>query len=134
MIFEPADQQRHSAAEQHVGDDCAGDRGLHEHVLPGMQGRERDAELGQVSQSRVEQAADRVAGSHRDRFGRVAQQGGQRHDRQGGQHKQECVRLGPDELRDQDHRDERQQPQERAGADRFQERSHDTSRRRAGVR
>ena len=61
---------------------------------PARNAVERDDQLGQVAERRVEQAADGVAGLGRDRFGGVAEQRGQRHDRQHRQDEQQRVRFG----------------------------------------
>ena len=94
VVLEAAEQERRAQHEQRVGDDRAGDRRLHQRVLPGAQGGERDDQLGQVAERRVEQPADRVAGLRGHRLGGVAQQGGERHDGQDRQHEEQCVRLG----------------------------------------
>ena len=92
VMLQPAEQERRAQHEQRVGDDRAGERRLDQHVLAGAQRRERDDELGQVAERRVEQAADRVAGLRRDRLGRVAEQRRERHDGQHREHEQQGVR------------------------------------------
>ena len=82
VVLQAAEQERSAEHEQRVRHDRAGDRRLDEHVLPCAERRERDHELGQVAERRVQQAADRVAGLGRDRLGREAQQRGERHDRE----------------------------------------------------
>ena len=94
VVLEAAEQERRAQHEQRVGDDRAGDRRLHQHVLARAQRGQRDDQLGQVSERRIEQPADRIAGLRRDGFGRMAEQCRQRHDRQHRQHEQQRVRLG----------------------------------------
>ena len=113
VVLEPAEQERRAQHEQRVGDDRAGDGRLHQHVLPGAQGGERDDQFRQVAQRGVEQAADRIAGLGRHRFGGVAQQRRQRHDGQHRQHEEQRVRVGLECLGDEHHGHEDQQPQQR---------------------
>ena len=91
---------------------------------PGAQRGERDDQLGQVAQRGVEQPADRVARLGRHRLGGVAQQRGQRHDGEHGQHEQQRVRLGPELRGGEHHRHEGQQPEQRVVADFLEERVH----------
>ena len=74
-----------------------GDRCFHQHVLAGAERRQRDNELGQVAERGVEQSADGVAGLRGNRFGGVAQQRRQRHDREHGQDEQQrrAIRWRP---------------------------------------
>ena len=67
VMGEAAEQKRGSEHEQRVRDDRPDDRSLHQDVLTGAQRGQRDQQLGQIAQSRVEQAADQIAGlgSHR---------------------------------------------------------------------
>jgi hypothetical protein len=53
---------------------------------PCAQRRDRDHELGEIAERRVQQSADGVAGSRGDRFGGMAQERGQRHRREHRQH------------------------------------------------
>jgi len=62
VVFEAAEEERSAQHEQRIGNDGTGDGGLHQHVLPGVQGRQRDDQLGQVAQRGIEQAADSIAG------------------------------------------------------------------------
>ena len=117
MMLEAAEQKRHTQHEQSVGDDRAGDRGFHQHVLTGPQRRQRDDQLGQISKRGVEQAADRVACFRRDGFRGVAEQRGQRHDGQNGKDKQQRVRFGLECLGGQQDRHQREQPKEPVVAD-----------------
>ena len=112
MMFEAAEQKRRAQHEQRVGDDRAGDRSFHEHVLTGLQRRQRDDQLGQIAKRGVEQAADRVAGFCRDGFRGVAQQRGQRHDGQDGKDKQQRVRFGLECLGGKQNRHQREQPEQ----------------------
>ena len=96
VVFEPAEQKRRAEHEQRVGDDRAGDGGLHQRVLPGAQRGERDDQFGQVAERGVEQATDRIARLGRHGFGGMTQQRRQRHDGQDGQHKEQRVRFGLD--------------------------------------
>ena len=93
VIFESAEQKRSAQHEQRVGDDRAGDGRLHQHVLPGAQGGERDDQFRQIPQRGIEQATDRIARLGRHGFGGVTEQRGQRHDRQDGQHEEKRVRV-----------------------------------------
>ena len=101
VVLESAEQKRRAQHEQRVGDNRAGNGRLHQHVLPGAQGGERDDQFGQVSQRGVEQATDRIAGLGRHGFGGVTQQRGQRHDGQDRQHEEQRVRFGLELLRRQ---------------------------------
>ena len=93
VILEPAEEKRRAQHEQRVGDDRAGNGRLHQHVLPGAQGGERDDQFRQIPQRGIEQATDRIAGLGRHRLGGVTEQGRQRHDGQDGQHEQQRVRC-----------------------------------------
>ena len=113
VMLETAEQKRCAQHEQRVGDNRTGNGRLHQHVLPGAQGGQRDDQFGQVSQRGVKQAADRIARLGRDGFCGMTEQCGQRHDGQNGQHEEQRVRLGL-ELRGGEHDGhERQQPQQR---------------------
>ena len=68
--------------------------------------------FGQVSERGVEQAADRIARLGRYGFGGVAQQHGQWHDGQDGQHEQQRVRFGRELLSGEHHGHEGQQPEQ----------------------
>ena len=61
---------------------------------PGGERRQRDHQLGQVAERRVEQAADDVAGRRGDRLGRPAEQRRERHDGEDREHEQQDVRVG----------------------------------------
>jgi hypothetical protein len=111
-MLEPAEQKRRAQHEQRVGDDRAGDGGLHKHILPGAQRSERDQQLGQISQGGIEQAANHIAGPGRHGFCGAAQQSGQWHDGQDGQNKKKRVRFGADDLGDQYHRHQSQRPEQ----------------------
>jgi hypothetical protein len=80
VIAQAAEQQTGAEHEQGVGDNRAGNRRFHEHVLASVQRSDRNDQLRQISQRRIEKAADSIAGLGGNRFGCVAKQGGQRHD------------------------------------------------------
>ena len=124
VVLESAEQKRRAQHEQRVGDDRAGDGRLHQHVLPGAQSRQRDDQLGQVSQRGVEQATRRVAGLGRNRFGGVTQQRGQRHDGEHGQHEEQRVRFGLELRGCKHHRHKGQQPEHRVVTDFFEQGIH----------
>ena len=94
VIFESAEEQARAQHEQRVGDDRAGKGRLHQHILPGAQGGERNDQFRQVPQRGIEQATDRIPRLGRHRLGGVAEQGGERHDGQDGQDEEKRVRLG----------------------------------------
>jgi hypothetical protein len=79
MIAQAAEQEGGAQHEQCVGDDCARDRRLHQHVLARVQRGHGDDQLGEVAERCVEQAADRIAGLGGDRLGGVAEKCRQRH-------------------------------------------------------
>ena len=81
VMLESAEQERRPQHEQRVGDDRAGDGRLHERVLAGAQGGQRDDQFGQVSQRGVQQPACRIACFGSNGFRGVTQLRGQRHDR-----------------------------------------------------
>ena len=124
VMLESAEQKRRAQHEQRVGDNRAGDGRLHQHVLPGAQGGERDDQFGQVSQRGVEQAADRIARLGRHRFGGVTQQRRQRHDGQDGQHEKQRVRFGLELCGCEHHGHEGQQPEQRVVTDFLEEWFH----------
>ena len=117
VVLESAEEKRRAQHEQRVGDNRAGDGRLHQHVLPGAQGGERDDQFGQVSQRGVEQAADRIARLGRHGFGGVTQQRRQRHDGQDGQHEEQRVRFGLELRGSEHHGHEDQQPEQRVVTD-----------------
>jgi hypothetical protein len=84
VVLHAAEQERRAQHEQRVGDDRAGDRRLHQHVLSGAQGGEGYDQLGQVAERGVEQATDRIACPGRHGFGGVTQERRERHDGQHG--------------------------------------------------
>ncbi len=55
VVPETADKKGRAEHEERVGNDGAGDRAFHQRVLPGMERRSGDHQLGQVSQGRIEQ-------------------------------------------------------------------------------
>jgi hypothetical protein len=57
------------------------------------QGGERNHQFGQITQRGVEQPTHGVAGLRRHRLRGMAQQRGQRHDGQDGQHEEQRVRF-----------------------------------------
>ena len=93
VVLESAQQKRRTQDEQRVGDNRAGNGRLHQRVLPGAQGGQRDDQFRQVSERGVQQAADRIAGLGGHGHGGEAQQHGQRHDGQDGQHEEQRVRV-----------------------------------------
>ena len=107
-----------------VSDNHAGNGRLHQHVLPGAQGGERDDQFRQVSQRGIEQSADPIARLGRHRFGGVAQQRRQRDDGQNGQHEMQRVRFWFEFVKHEDQRDEYEQPKQRVVADFFEELFH----------
>ena len=80
--------------------------------MPGAQCGQRDDQFGQITQRGVEQTTDRIARLGRHGFGGVAQQRGQRHDSQDGQHKKKRVRFGLDLVSSEHHGHEGQQPEQ----------------------
>ena len=124
VILEAAKQQRDAEHEQRVGDDRAGHRRLHQHELPGAQGRERDHQLRQVAERRIEQAADRITGLGRHRLRGVTEQRRQRHDRQDRQCEQQRVRVVRELLGHEHHGHEDQQPQQLVVLDLREEHFH----------
>ena len=124
VVLESAEQKRRAQHEQRVGDNRAGDGRLHQHVLPGAQGGQRDDQFGQVSQRGVEQAADRIARLGRHGFGGVTQQRRQRHDGQDGQHEEQRVRFGLELRGGEHHGHEGQQPEQRVVTDFFEQLFH----------
>ena len=119
VVPESAEEKRRAQHEQRVEDDRPGDGRLHQHVLPGAQGGDRDDQFGQVSQRGVEQPADRIARFGRNGFGGVAQQNRQGHDGQDGQHEQRRVRFGLELRGRKHHGHEEQQPEQRVVTDFF---------------
>ena len=67
--------------EQQVADDRAGQRRLDDLDQPGLQREERDDQLGDVAERRVEDAADLRAGQRAESLGREADDPGQTEDR-----------------------------------------------------
>ena len=124
MVLESAEQKRRAQHEQRVGDNRAGNGRLHQHVLPGAQGGERDDQFGQVSQRGVEQATDRIARLGRYGFGGVTQQRRQWHDGQDGQHEKQRVRFGLELLSGEHHGHEGQQPEQWIVTDFFKQEVH----------
>ena len=124
VMLETAEQKRCAQHEQRIGDDRAGDGCLHQHVLPGAQGGQRDDQFGQVSQRGVKQAADRIARLGRDGFCGMTQQCGQRHDGQNGQHEKQRVLFGLELCGCKDDGHEHQQPQQRIVTNFFQQLFH----------
>ena len=61
--------------------------------MPGAQGGERDDQFCQVSERGIQQATDRVADFGGHGFGGMAQEHGQRHNGQNGQHEEQRVRI-----------------------------------------
>jgi hypothetical protein len=126
VVLEPAEQERRTQHEQCVGDNRAGNGRLDQHVLPGVQGGERDDQFGQVSQRGVEQAADRIARLGRHGFGGVTQQRRQRHDGEDGKHEQQRMRFRLERLPHEYRRHEYQQPEQRVVTDFFQQEVHES--------
>ncbi len=115
---------RRAQHEQGVGDDRAGNRRLHQHVLPGAQGSDRDDQLGEVAQRGVEQAPHGVARLGCHGFRGVTEQSRQRHDGQNRQREEQRVRFGL-ELRGDEYRgDEGDQPEQRIVKDLLKEQLH----------
>ena len=109
--FSPPEQKRRAQHEQRVGDNRAGNGRLHQHDLPGAQCGERDDQLRQVPERRIEQATDRVAGLGGHGFCGMTQQRRQRHDRENREHEQQRMRLGLELLTREYHGHAHQQPQ-----------------------
>ena len=124
VMLESTEQKRRAQHEQRVGDNRAGNGRLHQHVLPGAQGGERDDQFRQVSQRGIEQPADRIARLGRHRFGGMTQQRRQWHDGQNGQHEEQRVRFWFEFVRREHQGHERQQPQQRIVADFFEQLFH----------
>ena len=82
MILESAEEKGRAQHEQRVGDDRAGHGRLHQHILPGAQGGERNDQLRQIAQRGVEETADRIPRLGRHGFGGVTEQRRQRYDGQ----------------------------------------------------
>ena len=76
-VPQPADQHARAEDEQQVADDRAGERRLDDLDQPGLQGEERDDQLGDVAERRVEDAADLRAGQRAEPLGREADDPGQ---------------------------------------------------------
>ena len=112
VIFESAEEKGRAQHEQRVGDDRAGQGRLHQHVLPGAQGGERNDQFRQIAQRGIEQATDRIPRLGRHGFGGVTEQGGERHDGQDGQYEEKRVRVVPEVLGREDHGHEDQQPEQ----------------------
>ena len=127
MIFEATEQKRSSQHEQRIGDDCAGNRSLDQHIFPGAQCRQRNQQFSQIPKRRIEQTADQVAGPGGDRFRSETEQRGQGNDSDDGEQEQKRVRLWLEQLRQQDNGNEDQQPQQRRMADILQQRLHGLS-------
>ena len=124
MVFEPAEQKRRAQHEQRVGEDRTGDGGFHKDILPGPQRRQRDEQLGEVAQGRIEQAADQVACLGGDRLRGAAEESRQRHDSGNRQQEKKRVRLWFETLHQENNGDQHQEPQQRGVADLFRQRSH----------
>ena len=97
--------------EQRVRHDRACDRRLDQHVLTGAKRGERDDELGQVAERRVQQSTNRVAGRRRHRFGGVTEQRCEWNDCEYGQHEEQRVGIRRGPLRKEHDRNENEQPQ-----------------------
>ena len=124
MVLQSAEQERRAQHEQRIGDDHAGDRCLHQHILPRAQRGQRNDELGQIAEGGVEQAADAVARFGRHGFGGVAEQRSQRNDGQDGQQKQQRVRVVPELLDHKQDGHKGEQPQQRIVTDLFEQGIH----------
>ena len=124
VVLESAEEKRRAQHEQRVEDDRPGDGCLHQHVLPGTQGGDRDDQFGQVSQRGVEQPTDRIARFGRHGFGGVTQQHRQGQNGQYGQHEQQRVRFGLQLRGCKQHGHEYQQPEQRIVTDFFEEGVH----------
>src|SRR4029434_1162400 len=93
---------------------------LHQHVLAGTQRRERDDQLRQVAQRRVEQTADGIARLGGDGFGGVTEQRCQRHDGEHGQKEEQRVFRCDHPLTDEHDGNKQQEPQKRSASDVFE--------------
>ena len=102
-------------------------------VLPSAQRGQCNDQFGQVTQRGVEQTADRIARLGRDGFGGVAQQRGQRHDSQDGQHKKKRMRFWLDFVSDEYHGHEGQQPEQGIVTDFLKQEVHGGSLRSNGI-
>ena len=124
MIFESAEEKGRAQHEQRVGDDRAGEGRLHQHILPGAQGGERNDQFRQIPQRGIEQATDRIPGLGRHGFGGVTEQGGQRHDGQDGQYEEQRVRVVLECFGREHHGHEDQQPEQFVVLDFFEQWLH----------
>jgi hypothetical protein len=124
VVSKPAEQEGRPKHKQRVGNDRAGDRGLHEHVFSGAKGGYRDNQLCQIAQCRIEQSADRVTRPFCDRLGRVTEKRRERHDRQHGKDKKGRVSRWRNRLQKQHCRYEDEHPQQWAVPDFLEQRVH----------
>ena len=124
VMLESAEEEGRAQHEQRVGDNGPGDGGLHQHVLPGAHGGERDDQFGQVPQRGVEQAADRIAGFGGHGFGGMTQEGSQRDDGQDREQEEQRVRCGLELLGGEHDGNKRQQPEQRVVTDFCEQKVH----------
>ena len=112
LVLQAAQQEGQPEDQQQVPDDRARERRLHDLGLVLQDQEERDHELGDVAERRVDQPADPRARVERELLGRPPDQSGQRQDRAGRDHEdQQFVAAG--DLEDDGDRDEDQQPVQR---------------------
>jgi hypothetical protein len=111
MVLEAAEQERRSQHEERVRDDRAGYRSLQKDILPGAQYWQRDKELGQIAQRRVEQAVNQVARLGCYCLSGAAEQSRQRNNGGNGELEPERVRFQLGRLGEEDKWYENQQPQ-----------------------
>ena len=88
-VAKAADEDACPHDEQQVADDRARQRGLDDVDESGLQGEERDDQLGDVAERRVEDAADLRAGDRPQPFRRETHDPGKTEDRRGRQHEEE---------------------------------------------
>ena len=123
-VLETAEQERHAEHEQRVGDDGAGDRGLHQVEHARAQRSDGDDQFREVAERGVQQPAHGVARLRRDAFRRVAEQGGEGHDRQHGEHEECRVRLRGEVFAEEDGGHRGEQPQQWIRAQALQDLVH----------
>ena len=80
-VAQAAEQDARAEDEQQVADDRAGDRRLDDLDQAGLEREERDDQLGDVAERRVEDAADLRPGERPEALGRQADDPGQPEDR-----------------------------------------------------
>ena len=123
-VLQTPQQERRTQQEEGVGDDGAGDGRLHEHVLPRSQRRERDDQLREVAERRVEQPAHGVARPGGHGLGGVGEQRRQRDDGEDREREEQRVGFRSDPLAGENDGDEEQQPQDGVATELLEEAVH----------